>query len=197
MDLSLEDRASSCWAPCFVDVCFLLYFGWMVPREVDGQHVFLSICSSFLFDRWSVFKSTGLLGWSWAAPRASVGGPVPLSGPIPGPLSGPLWAVLGRLGAFVGGPGPSWVCSWVLCWRSGGLCWRSWAALGTSVGGPGQSWFALWPKRKQEDYSESGQRPGRNCGPNPSRKAILGQRGTPENAENLENPEAQNGVFFL
>ena len=48
----------------------------------------------------------------------------------PGPLSGPLWAVLGRLGAFVGGPGPSWV-------RSSVLCWRSWAALGAYVRGLG------------------------------------------------------------
>ena len=65
-------------------------------------------------------SSQGLCGRSWAALRAYVGGP--------GPLSGPLWAVLGRPGAFVGGPGPSWVRSWV-------LCWRSWAALGVYVGG--------------------------------------------------------------
>ena len=45
---------------------------------------------------------------SWAALGASVGGPVP--------LLGPLWVVLGR---------------------SRGLCGRSWAALGASVGGPG------------------------------------------------------------
>ena len=78
-----------------------------------------------------------------------------------GPLSGPLWAVLSRLGAFVGGPGPSWVRSSVLCWRSwvtlgayvrglgphvGGLgpLWGPMlavlAALGASVGGPGPSW---------------------------------------------------------
>ena len=69
--------------------------------------------------------SKGLCGRSWAAPRAAVGGP--------GPFSGPLWAVLGRLGAFVGGHGPSWVGSSV-------LCWRSWDALGTYVGGPGASW---------------------------------------------------------
>ena len=42
----------------------------------------------------------GLLGWSWAAPRASVGGP--------GPLSGLMWVVLDR---------------------SQGLCGRSWAVL--------------------------------------------------------------------
>ena len=79
----------------------------------------------------------------------------------PGPLSGPLWAVLSRLGAFVGGPGPSWVRSSVLCWRSwvtlgayvrglgphvGGLgpllgpMLAVLAALGASVGGPGLSW---------------------------------------------------------
>ena len=63
-------------------------------------------------------SSQGLCGGSWAALRAYVGGP--------GPLSGPLWAVLGRLGAFVGGPGPSWVRSWGLCWRSWASCWRSW-----------------------------------------------------------------------
>ena len=56
-------------------------------------------------------SSQGLCGRSWAALRAYVGGP--------GPLSGPLWAVLGRLGAFVGDPGPSW------------------AALGVYVGGLG------------------------------------------------------------
>ena len=85
----------------------------------------------------------------------------------PGPLSGPLWAVLGRLGAFVGGPGPSWVRSWVLCWRScaalgvyvgglgphvGGLgaLWERMlavlAALGASVGGPGPSWAEKSPR---------------------------------------------------
>ena len=88
-------------------------------------------------------RSKGLCGWSWVAPRASVN--------APGPLSGPLWAVLGRLGVFVGGSGPSWIRSWVLCWRSWaaleacvgglgrsrGLCWRSCAALGAYVGGLG------------------------------------------------------------
>ena len=79
----------------------------------------------------------------------------------PGPLSGPLWAVLGRLGIFVGGPGLSWVRSSVLCWRSGaalgayvrglgphvgglgplfGPMLTVLAALGASVGGPGPSW---------------------------------------------------------
>ena len=76
--------------------------------------------------------SKGLCGWSWAAPRASVGGPGSLSGPQsvggPRPLSEPLWAVLSRLGDFVGGPGPSWV-------RSSVLCWRSWAALRSYVRG--------------------------------------------------------------
>ena len=94
-------------------------------------------------------RSQGLCGRSWAALRASVGGP--------GPLSGPLWAILGRLGIFVDGPGLSWVCSWVLCWRSGayvrglgpqvgglgpllGPMLAVLAALGASVGGPGPSW---------------------------------------------------------
>ena len=60
----------------------------------------------------------------------------------PGPLSEPLGAVLGCLGAFVGGPGPSWVRSWVL-WR------RSWAALGVYVGGLGPhvgGLGALWER---------------------------------------------------
>ena len=74
-------------------------------------------------------SSQGLCGQSWAALRAYVGGP--------GPVSGPLWEVLGRLGAFVGGPGASWVRSWV-------LCWRSWAALGAYVGGLGRSWDLCW-----------------------------------------------------
>ena len=128
----------------------------MVDREVDGQHVFLSIVSSFF--RWMVGLevdgplgvvlggSKGLCGWSWAAPRASVGGP--------GPLSGPLWVVLGRsqglcgrswavlvplfavlahlgcaLGCYVGGLGPLL-----------GPMLAVLAALGASVGGPGPSW---------------------------------------------------------
>ena len=143
---------------------FLRFFRWMVGLEVDGP---LGV----------VFGgSKGLCGWSWAAPRASVGGPGPLSGPLwvvlgrsqglcgrswaalkasvggPGPLSGPLWAVLGRLGAFGGGPGPSWVRSSVLCWRSWAAlgarswasCWRSRAALEASVGGLGGSWGLCW-----------------------------------------------------
>ena len=101
-------------------------------------------------------RSKGLCGWSWAAPRASVGGR--------GPLSGPLWVLLGRLGVFVGGPGPSWVRSWVLCWRSWvalaayvrllgphvgslgpllALMSAVLAALGPSVGRPGRSWAVL------------------------------------------------------
>ena len=93
---------------------------------------------------WEVLGCSQVLcGPPWAALRASVG--------APGPLSGPLWAVLGRLGVFVGGSGPSWIRSWVLCWRSWaaleacvgglgrsrGLCWRSCAALGAYVGGLG------------------------------------------------------------
>ena len=89
-----------------VSYCFRL----MVGLQVDGP---LGVVLG---------SSQGLCGRSWAALSAYVDGP--------GPLSGPLWAVLGRLGAFVGGPGPSWVRSWV-------LCWRSWAALGVYVGGLG------------------------------------------------------------
>ena len=54
-----------------------------------------------------------------------------------GLLLGPMFAVLGRLGVFVGGPGPSWSHSLV-------LCWRSWIALGTHVGGLGCSWVLCW-----------------------------------------------------
>ena len=56
----------------------------------------------------------------------------------PGPLSGPLWAVLGRLGAFLGGPGPSWL-------RSSVLRERSWAALGVNVRGLGPHVGGLEP----------------------------------------------------
>ena len=104
-----------------------------------------------MFDGWSVFKSTGLLGWSWAALRASEGGP--------GPLPGPPWAVLGRsqgvcgwswaaLRASVGGPGP----------LSGPL-WAILAALGPSVDGPVPSWAEKWPWPRRERDLESGSGP--------------------------------------
>ncbi len=48
-----------------------------------------------------------------------------------------MFAVLGRLGTFVDGPGPSWA-------HSSGLCWRSWAALGINVGSLGRSWGLCW-----------------------------------------------------
>ena len=73
----------------FVLRIFLRPFRWMVGLEVDGP---LGVVLG---------GSKGLCGWSWAAPRASVGGP--------GPLSGPLWVVLGG---------------------SQGLCGLSWAVLG-------------------------------------------------------------------
>ena len=101
---------------------FLQFFRLMVGLQVDGP---LGVVLG---------SSQGLCGRSWAALRAYVGGP--------GPLSGPLLAVLGRLGAFVGGPGPSWVRSWL-------LCWRSWAALGVYVGGLGPhvgGLGALWER---------------------------------------------------
>ena len=75
---------------------FLHFFRWMVGLEVDGP---LGVVLG---------GSKGLCGWSWAAPRASVGGP--------GPLSGPLWVVLGR---------------------SQGLCGRSRFGLRASVDCPG------------------------------------------------------------
>ena len=96
--------------------CFRL----MVGLQVDGP---LGVVLS---------GSKGLCGWSWAAPMASVGGPGPLSGPLWVVLgrSQGLWAVLGRLGTFVGGPRSSWVPSSV-------SFWRSWADLGAYVGGLG------------------------------------------------------------
>ena len=56
----------------------------------------------------------------------------------PDPLSGPLCVVLGRLGACAVSPGPSWV-------RSSVLCWRSWAALGAYVRGLGPHVAGLGP----------------------------------------------------
>ena len=123
----------------------------MVAREVDGQHVFPCQCLLFIFVRLMVGLqgdgplgvvlggSQGLCGRSWAALRAFVGGP--------GPLSGPQWAVLGRLGAFfgvlgrlgsafgcyVGGLGPMLAVlglMLVVLGRSGRVCWRSWRLLG-------------------------------------------------------------------
>ena len=38
---------------------FLLYFRWMVDREVDGQHVFSLIFFFDIFDGWSIVKLTG------------------------------------------------------------------------------------------------------------------------------------------
>ena len=92
----------------------------MVDREVEGQHVF-SMYVFFILSidgrsssRWASWgglgrlsgplwvvlgRSQGLCGRSWAALRASVG--------APGPFSRLLCAVLGRLGVFVGDPGPS------------------------------------------------------------------------------------------
>ncbi len=73
----------------------------------------------------------GFWDWSWG-----------LLGGL-GLLPGPMFVVLGRLGAFVGCPAPSWA-------RSSGPCWRSWAALGAYVGGlgpksgPGSSGKAVW-----------------------------------------------------
>ena len=93
-------------------LCARLYahvYEYLVDREVDGQHAFHKYFFFIFFDGSLgvvLVGSKGLCGQSWAALRASVGGP--------GPLSEPLWAVLGRLGAFVDGAGPSWVRSWVL-----------------------------------------------------------------------------------
>ena len=124
---------------------FLHFFRWMVGLEVDGP---LGV----------VFGgSKGLCGWSWAAPRASVGGPGPLSGPLwvvlgrSQGLCGRSWAVLGSLltvlgclgsalGCYVGGLGPMFAVlglKLAVLGRSWGLRWRCWAALGASVDGLG------------------------------------------------------------
>ena len=118
---------------------FYIFDGWSIVK-LTGSMFFLSMVSYFfrlmvglqVEGRLGVVLgcSKGVCGWSWAAPRASVGGP--------GSLSGLLWAVLGRLGAFVGGPGPSWV-------RFRVLCWRSWVTLGAYVRGLGPHVGGLGP----------------------------------------------------
>ena len=114
----------------------------MVGLQVDGP-LGVVLCG---------FK--GLCGRSWAAPRASVGGPGPLSAHMwvvldrSQGLCGrswavlvPLLAVLGRLGSalgcYVGGLGPLLgsmlaVLGLMLAvlGRSGSVCWRSWRLLG-------------------------------------------------------------------
>ena len=139
---------------------FLRFFRWMVGLEVDGP---LGV----------VFGgSKGLCGWSWAAPRASVGGP--------GPLSGPLWVVLGRsqglcgrswvvlgsllavlgclgsaLGCYVGGLGPMLAVlglKLAVLSRSWGLCWRSWRLLGPLLAVLGRLGLK---KAEEHDYLEN------------------------------------------
>ena len=48
----------------FFSEFFLLYFRWMVDREVDGQHVFSLLFFFDMFDGWSIVMLTGLCGWS-------------------------------------------------------------------------------------------------------------------------------------
>ena len=55
-----------------------------------------------------------------------------------------MLAVLGRLGAFVGGPGPSWVRSSVLCWRSWSALGAIFAVLGLMLAVLGCSWRLCW-----------------------------------------------------
>ena len=104
---------------------FLHFFRLMVGLEVDGP---LGVVLG---------GSKGLCGWSWAALRASVGGPGPSWGlcwrswAVLGPLFGTMLAVLG--------------CSWGLCSRSWASCWRSWAALGVNVRGLGPHVGGLGP----------------------------------------------------
>ena len=128
VDISFGDRTSSCRAACFVYVFFLLYFRWMVDREVLGAYVgglgpLLGLMLAVLGRSW------GLCWRSWAALKAYVGGL--------GSRSGPMWAVLGadqglcgrswlRIRAHVGGPG-----------LLSGRLWAILAALGPSVGGLG------------------------------------------------------------
>ena len=112
---------------------FYIFDGWSIVK-LTGSMFFLSIFSSFfrLMVGLQVDGSLGvvlggsksLCGWSWAAPRASVGGPWP--------LSGRLWVVLGR---------SQGLC--VVLGRSQGLCGRSWAAI-RPEGGPGSSGKAIW-----------------------------------------------------
>ena len=112
--------------------------------QLTGSRFFLCLFSSF-------FSSDGR---SWAASRASVGGPGPLSVPLwvaPSrsqglcgrcwPVLKLLWAVLGSLRSalrcYVGGLGPLLGPMLAVLGRSWDLCWRSWVALGAYVGGPG------------------------------------------------------------
>ena len=74
--------------------------------------------------RMALGHSQGLCGWSWAALRASVGGPGLLPGPVGGPglLSGSLWALLGRSRGLCGWPWVALVAcgSWVAPGALGG-----------------------------------------------------------------------------
>ena len=121
---------------CFLSISSSL-FRLMVGLQVDGP---LGVVLG---------GSKGLCGWSWAAPRASVGSPGMLSGPpwvVLGrsqglcgrswAVLGPLLAVLGRLGSalgcYVGGLGPHVDGLGALWERMLAVL----AALGSSVGGP-------------------------------------------------------------
>ena len=138
-----------------------------------------------------IFSSDGR---SWAASRASVGGPGPLSVPLwvaPSrsqglcgrcwPVLKLLWAVLGSLRSalrcYVGGLGPLLgpmfaVLGLMLAvlGRSWGLCWRSWRLLGPLLAVLGR----LGPKNN----------------PNPSGKAI---RQGNQPAQNCQCPEHAHG----
>ena len=120
----------------------------MVDREVDVPvWVVLGRSCGLCWRSWAALGAhVGGLGplmvtcWkSWGILGPYVGGPGPLLGPLLEVLGrscglcwrswaalGPLRAVLGRLGAYVGGLGPLL-----------GLCGRSWAALGAYLGGLG------------------------------------------------------------
>ena len=67
----------------------------MVGREVDGQYALSLHLCLYIFDRWSDVKLTGICVWSWTALGASVGGLVPLLGPLHAVL-GSSWGRYGR-----------------------------------------------------------------------------------------------------
>ena len=134
-----------------------------------------------------IFSSDGR---SWAASRASVGGPGPLSVPLwvaPSrsqglcgrcwPVLKLLWPVLGSLRSalrcYVGGLGPLLDSLLAVLGDSWSLHWRSWAALGTYVGGLGAS--CGLSGRSWAEVVGLGRGSGPKSGPNPSQKAVQGR----------------------
>ena len=130
-------RGSSCF--------FLLYFRWMVDREVDRPvWVVLGPSWGLCVRSWAALGiyvgglgaglglMLAILSCSWA----SKGG----SGPVLAALRrllAPMLAILGRSWASTGGPGPLLGPLCAVRGRSWSLCWRSCSALGAYVGGLG------------------------------------------------------------